>query len=259
MLIRFAAIEFGILVLLVAQLPAHGQYFRDNFDGSPVVTDTGIDVNWLPLTPFEAGERRVEGGAYVIEPGSVPNQGNLSESDSFVENVLVADGSLRTRVSVSGTSRGYFFGVFARNRIDENDSSDAGIFTTMNASGRISIGAFDQETGAENGTMDFTSLIPHDTSIEMQFDMLGDTAFLTVWEVGSDKPDGPQLELTIPDSLASQGEIGMWAARNLNQGPMSAAFEFFEVAPIPEPSSGSLALFGITFLGAIGRRRRTPR
>ncbi len=241
----------GFVILLAAQLSARAQYFRDDFDGTTVVTDNGIEVNWVPLKPYEAGERRVEDGAYVLEPGSEPNQDTFSESDSFVENVSVANASLRTRVTTTGSD--YFWGIFARSLLDENDRTVGGIYGLISEEGGISIGADDETQGYLRSWPSSTSLIPHETPVEMQLDFLGNTASLTVWAVGTDKPEIPQIQVNdLPDFLTGEGKVGVWAARRIDAGPMAAAFDYFEVSRIPEPTSFSLVLLSI---GALAIRR----
>lgn len=248
MLLRFV-LSGAFFFSFFVSLPANAQFFRDDFDNS--ATD-GDPVTWAPRSPYEAGERNVMDGAYVLRPGDEPNNQDFvdfAESDSFVEEVEFGDVSIRTRARAANSGE-YWFGVFARS------DSDTSVFAAMSEMGRIAISAHDDTVPSDEDPLNvLTGIIPHETDVELQLDVYDNTARLTVWESGSEKPTRPQLVIDeLPEFVSSVGNVGVWAGNFLLAGKTPVAFSFFEAVPIPEPSTAALCLVGVITLACCRRR-----
>jgi hypothetical protein len=77
--------------------------------------------------------------------------------------------------------------------------------------------------------------------VNMQFDIVGRGAALTVWRDGTAKPTLPQLRVsTIPSYVANEGLVGMFNVHFPSPGAkIPVEFRFFQA--VPEPSTIALA------------------
>lgn len=242
---------FVLALLLSLSCSVCAQFFDEQFDGSS-------EIDWLPLEPFEAGERSFVAGDYVITPGTTANNTDLpgfAESDSYAAGRVFGSVSVRTRLAAkNASSQDYWVGVFARNRFETDSLGSSSIFTAISESGTVALSTFDTRLNLDLTDTVQTSLRPHLQDVLVQLDVTDDTAELWAWTEGTTRPSQPLIAFDdLPNYLADTGEVGVFAANHLSS-PTTFSFRYFETAPVPEPSG--LALLTPAVVGILCLRRK---
>ena len=248
----------ALLLVLVYTNSSTAQFFIDEFDDGS--TSDGRPVNWVPLAPFDGGQHVVQDNSYVLRPDSNSDFENASysEIDVIVEDLSYGEVSLRSEVQLLGPNTDYWIGVFGRRTLDES-GNDAGIWGAVRQNGGLQVGVFNDSLNMEmrwTGNYEpFESLWQN--SVNIQLDVLADSAALTVWRSDTAKPTSPQIVIPdLPDYVPAEGQVGMFTVQTINVQTEQVAFRHFEAAQIPEPSALTLAVMGLATICGRHRRRR---
>jgi hypothetical protein len=220
--------------------------FFDDFSDGSVTNDTPLNrdanpVIWTPLAAYNQGTGDAASGDYVLTTNSGDGAFISIPSHSPLSNT-----SVRAQMRIlDGTAS---IGVFAR--------ADTAALTAYQAGISLNTG----NAYIVRNTPDPIPLIVKTANVDVssgdvviQFDAIGETLQLFLWNAGSPKPSAPFIE--IQDSTLSIGVSGI--ILDSATAPGSGVFRFFHVAdaPIPEPSTVVLSV--IALIGLIASRRNT--
>jgi hypothetical protein len=235
-----------LLLSLVLALPSHAQYFHDDFEDG-YATD-GSPVTWVPTEPYDAGQREVVDAGYVLTPPITANSGSGGEADSHVDGLTVGNASIRSQSRAGSATGVYRYGVGVRFVRDEDYQIETALVSGIESTGRIAIWAHRDGNLLEDfweGPV--TTVIPHEGDVEMQFDVFEDSAALTVWKTGDNKPSQPQLRVDdLPEYVLGEGGIVLWTytADIANSAPVPTTFHYVDAATILDLLLGDLNLDG---------------
>ena len=200
-----------------------GDFFFDDFedgsysDGNPVRWTTGV---------FNAERARIVGGSLMIEGATGPSVLGLRNDDSTAW-LSYEDAILQTQVRITDpTLESFAVGFFTRSLSE--DVYTAGI----TANGDIEITRTVGGSTIDLGRI-ATSLDPVANDVLLELSQIGTQFNLTAWELGMEKPDAPQL--TAIDDTFAAGTLGPFLSSNGT--PADAAFRFFGVSQVPEPTT----------------------
>jgi hypothetical protein len=238
-----------------------GTFLHDDFeDGS---TTDGMPVTWALDPQFNGGTHSVQNGSYVLTPDSIndyPND-NASEIDVFPEGQTFGQVSLRSVVRLLGPQNDFWVGLAGRITSDA-DKQNTAIWGALRPSGQLMVGAFNVKENMRTtwlGSYGPAAPSLQAQDVNLQLDLFADSAALTAWVVGTQRPASPQIFIpNLPDFLPSEGRIGMWTAQRLANPVAPVAFRYFEAVPVPEPATASIVTAGGAMLATgvfVGRRR----
>jgi hypothetical protein len=236
MCIRRQLLCVSALALVVNSAAGSTIFFDDFGDGSlsndVPVTANGMPVRWLP-----------EGSQLSAATGDLVVQSSFDSVPSAYVDSLLMPGDVSVRFQGRLTTDG-LIGMQAR-----------GHWTLLNADGTASIGRLGSSTGL--GVVP-TSFNPLANEVVMQFDAVGTTYSLWVWNPGDAMPPQPVVRVT--DNSQGDNRIGIGGVSSSFPSAgdnFEAIFRYVHVAdtPIPEPSSAVFVLVGSWAAVAIRKGR----
>jgi hypothetical protein len=239
-IVTMAVIAFALTVS-----SAHAQFFRDNFeDGSAV---DGSPVTWVPeVPPYPVGEQRVEAGSFILTPARVeyPNP-DFYETSWEIEADFPTDVLLRTQIRALGTSGVGYHVLYARDTT--NVDAAQGVYTSaiVSTSGYLAllVGTNLSNTFLSEGTFSDLTTRTHDVNLELW--LSGSDLRVFAWREGTPRPTAPKLTALSPLPNVVTGRVGVAFGQEKDIPSISGAFRYFEVVPVPEPSTALLAIVAI--------------
>ena len=181
--------------------PAAGVAFTEDFsdgnamDGSPV-TWTGAGTEFVVDSDENGSRMRT----------TLPDDANIiSSPDIYVEGEQYGDVSIHATMKTTAAGT---FGLSARNSYDASGSNTATLYSMVDDGGSLFLGAFGEGQWFTDAVeLDFS---PHETDVELRFDIEGNVAFFKVWPAGTDEPAEPLLTAEFPDWVLPSGNVGWW-------------------------------------------------
>jgi hypothetical protein len=242
-----AALSALFTLTLPAPPTAQAQFFRDDFeDGSH--TD-GNPVTWVPeVPPFPVGDARVEAGSLVLTPTQSEFYPDFWETDWEVEQEFPADVRVRTQVRALSPGPSYQ-GIFARDTHNVDARQGRSLAALIAPSGFVGLYRVSNSIGTVVAQATVGSLGTFSRDIHLELELIGPRASVYAWEDGTPRPATPLLQFNnLGQPYVTPGRVGLVAGQEDAMPFISSAFRYFEVSPIPEPSTallGTVALLPI--------------
>jgi RNA polymerase sigma factor (sigma-70 family) len=237
-----------------------GEYFLDTFDD-----DNLYDGN--PVTcrkegpPFDQGIIEAVNGNMVLTPPQTMPPLTYVEMDAAVDGLEFGDVSLRTQVRARQAGA-FEIAVFGRSTfLPSNGLVGTSVIGAIRSAGQLLIRATNFNGG--QGGVDLATLATQLNAaaydVNLQLDIIGDTAMLTAWRNGMPMPSVPQLTVdSLPNYIANEGLVGLYNAQLQTQQPkIPVEFRYFEA--VPEPSTVALGSLGIVAVAGLVFRTRLNR
>ena len=220
--------------------------FFDDFSDGSATNNTPLDRNgspviWTPLAGFNQGTGVASSGDYVLTTTS--DDGAFA---SLTSHMPLSDTSVRAQMRLlNGTAA---IAVFARADMAALTAYQAGINTVTGNAYIVRNTPTPIPLIVKPAGVDVMS-----GDVAIQFDAIGETLRLFVWNPGTPKPTQPFIE--IQDGTLGTGVTGVLLDSGGGSG--SGVFRFVHVADasIPEPQTALLFAFGMASLVARQRTR----
>lgn len=241
----FATLAFWVPRAIAQQdesceVPVPGEGFCDDFeDGSAA---DGSPVTWV------RGGNIKGGNSAVVVDGSY-RMTTLSSNSSVVEEITSwTDVSIQTQVHADEVIGRYNVGLGGRVTDIDSDGTLDSYLAGINQDGLVF--AMIGVDGAANVVVDRfeTSLDPTAHDVIMRLEIQGTEIGFSAWEEGGVAPESPMVSFT--DDTHSHGTIGLFIGSSNR-----ATFSFRYVDAVPEPSSMTLFVLGLSYIGFLRRFR----
>lgn len=198
---------------------------------------------------WAGGTREIQDGSYVIT--APPNFGGASSDYRFEHTNLAIETQVRF---LAGGVREDFASILLRS----TDGVADGYFGSVSSNGELllsrSTATSNVDPSLEVRANGYDAV---DQDLNLRLVANGASLDLFAWPASAPMPSAPSLSLVDPDNRYSSGnEISLVSSSFQTGTSWPVAFRYVEIAPVPEPHSGTMAIFGLMFVAMLRTRRR---